>query len=194
MTKQSTPKYRGGRKGLYHDWIEGDGLIKLEAWARDGLTDEQIAHNIGINVSTLHEWKKKYTEIRDALKRGKQVVDILVENALLKRALGYKYEEKTWEARKNLVTGETEMVLTKIIAKEVQPDTTAQAIWLNNRKPDNWKDRRYINQQVQQEIKTTNLEKRADEALKLNPETVNKLYEELFESLNKANDEANKGK
>ena len=59
----------------------------LTGWARDGLIDEQIAHNMGINKATLYDWKKKYPDISDALKAGKEVVDIQVENALLKNAL-----------------------------------------------------------------------------------------------------------
>ena len=74
-------------KGKYQEWLEPDGLLLLEGWARDGLTDEQIAHNMGIVTSTLYDWKKKYSEISEALKKGKEVVDIEVENALLKSAL-----------------------------------------------------------------------------------------------------------
>ena len=59
-----------------------EGLLQLEAWARNGLTDEQIAANIGISRSTLNEWKKKYSDISDTLKRGKEIVDIQVENAI----------------------------------------------------------------------------------------------------------------
>lgn len=80
-------------KGKYEYWLTPEGLLKLEAWARDGLTDEQIAANIGITQSTLYEWKKKYSDISESLKRGKEIVDIQVENALLKRALGYSYNE-----------------------------------------------------------------------------------------------------
>lgn len=80
-------------KGKYHDWLTPEGLLKLEGWARDGLTDEQIASNIGINPATLYDWKNKYNKISEVLKKGKEVVDIQVENALLKRALGYKYNE-----------------------------------------------------------------------------------------------------
>ena len=80
-------------KGKYQRWLEPDGLTLLEGWARDGLTDEQIAKNCGCNAATLYDWKKRYPEISKALKKGKEVVDIQVENALLKRALGYEYVE-----------------------------------------------------------------------------------------------------
>lgn len=80
-------------KGKYEYWISPEGLLKLEGWARDGLTDEQIAQNAGINPATLYDWKRKYNEISEALKKGKEIVDIQVENALLKRALGYSYSE-----------------------------------------------------------------------------------------------------
>ena len=73
-------------KGKYEYWRTTDGLILLQGWARDGLTDEQIAHNCGITVKTLYEWKNRYSDICDALKKGKEIVDYEVENALLKRA------------------------------------------------------------------------------------------------------------
>ncbi len=84
-------------KGKYQRWLESDGLLLLEGWARDGLTDDQIAQNCGCGVRTLYEWKEKYPQISQALKKGKEVVDIQVENALLKRALGYEYDEVTCE-------------------------------------------------------------------------------------------------
>lgn len=74
-------------KGKYEYWLTPEGLIKLEGWARDGLTDEQIAHNAGITAKTLYEWKNKYSSICKSLKKGKEVVDFQVENALLKNAL-----------------------------------------------------------------------------------------------------------
>ncbi len=74
-------------KGKYQKWLENDKLILLQGWARDGLTDEQIARNIGIGKTALYDWKNKYTEFADALKKGKEVIDYEVENALLKKAL-----------------------------------------------------------------------------------------------------------
>lgn len=131
-------------KGKFAEWLTPEGLIKLEGWARDGLTDEQIAQNIGINTSTLYDWKKKYPEISESLKRGKEVVDRQVENALLKRALGYTIDEVTQEWGEDPVTGEPHMIITKIVSKEVHPDTTAQIFWLKNRKPDMWRDKQVI--------------------------------------------------
>ena len=124
-------------KGKYEYWLTPDGLLRLEAYARDGLIDEQIAENIGINPATLYDWKKKYPEISETLKKGKEVVDIQVENALLKRALGYSYEEKKVE-----VSDEGTKV-TKIV-KKVLPDITAQIFWLKNRRPDRWRDKQDI--------------------------------------------------
>lgn len=75
------------RKGKFEYWLTEDGLTLIEGWARDGLTDEQIAHNMGITAKTLYEWKNKFGEICKALKNGKEVVDYQVENALLKKAM-----------------------------------------------------------------------------------------------------------
>ena len=122
-------------KAKYAEWLTPEGLLKLEGWARDGLTDEQIAKNIGISRSTLNVWKDRYSDISDALKRGKDVIDRQVENALLRRALGYEYEEVKEKFEDGVITERT------VTKKEVVPDTTAQIFWLKNRKPDKWRDK-----------------------------------------------------
>lgn len=130
---------RKRRSITYKDWITADGLLKLEAWARDGLTDEQIAHNIGIARGTLYTWKKKYKDIDYSLKRGKEVADIEVENALYKRALGYEYKEE-----KKIVETDAkgrEITRQETTLKQALPDVTAQIFWLKNRKPDIWRNR-----------------------------------------------------
>lgn len=93
-------------------WLEPENLILLNGWARDGLTDEQIAHNMGIGIRTLYNWKKnkECLQIMQAIKNGKEVVDYVVENALLKQAQS--------------------------------GNVTAQIFWLKNRKPDKWRDKR----------------------------------------------------
>ena len=118
-------------KCKYEKWLTKEGLLLLEGWARDGLTDEQIAHNMGVSRKTLAEWKKKYGDIGDTLKRGKEIVDYEVESALLKKALGYKVKEQK-------VTKDGELVG---VEREIPPDTTAQIFWLKNRRPDKWRDK-----------------------------------------------------
>jgi len=69
------------------EWLEEDKIVLLEGWARDGLTYEQIANNIGIDVSTLYRWREKNSNICNAIKKGREVADYEVENALFQNAL-----------------------------------------------------------------------------------------------------------
>lgn len=142
-------KSNAGRKGLYKEWLEADSLIKLEGWARNGLTDEQIAHNIGITTTTLYDWKKKYPQFAEAIKRGKEVVDIMVENALLKSAMGYKYDEVVKERVFDYETETSIVVEVKRTTKEVAPNPTSLIFWLKNRKPEEWRDTKNIDAAVQ---------------------------------------------
>lgn len=125
-------------KGKYQEWLEPEGLLKIEGWARDGLTDEQIAANMGIAAATLYNWKNAHVEIVESLKKGKEVVDRQVENALLKRALGYEYEEISEKYELGVLTER------KVTKKQIVPDTTAQIFWLKNRKPEYWRDKREV--------------------------------------------------
>lgn len=135
--------------GKYQYWLTEDGRTLLQGWARDGLTDEQIAEKCGITRSTLSEWKKKYPDISDTLKKGKEIVDREVENALLKKTKGYNVEiKKTFKVRKidyDPNTGkkvrEYEELQTGYDEVHVPADTTAQIYWLNNRKPEMWRTR-----------------------------------------------------
>jgi hypothetical protein len=116
-------------------WLTEDGLLKIQGWARDGLTDKQIAHNMGVAWSTLKIWKTRFPALTDALRKGKEVVDREVENALYKRALGY------WVTETKTTTLPDGAVKVEEIRKHVAPDTTAQIFWLKNRKPDQWREK-----------------------------------------------------
>lgn len=117
------------------EWLKEDKLILLEGWARAGLTNEQIAHNIGINVKTLYDWQNKKEIIRETLKKGKEVVDIQVENALFKRALGYTITITEQKVDKDGCVHD----LKKDV--HIPGDVTAQIFWLKNRKPKIWRDK-----------------------------------------------------
>ncbi len=134
-------------KGKYEKWLKPDNLILLEAWARDGLTDEQIASNIGINVATLYRWKEKYCEICESLKKGKEIVDVIAENSLYSKALGFTKTIKKPIKVKEVLYKDGKRISDKEhieYAEEeiyVPPDTTALIFWLKNRKPNVWRDR-----------------------------------------------------
>lgn len=149
-------------KGKYEYWITPEGLLKIEGWARDGLVDKQIAANIGVSERTFTDWKSKYSAISSVLKKGKEIVDRQVENALLKRALGYEYEEVKEKFECGVLTERT------VTKKEVIPDTTAQIFWLKNRKRESWTDKQSIE-----------LSKPIDESIKE--------MEDYFEQLKKGN-------
>jgi hypothetical protein len=131
--------------GKYKQWLTEEALIALSTWAKLGLTDENIAHNMGINVSTLYVWKNKYKDIKEALTHAKAIADSIVENSLYKRANGFSYDEVTRENKFNPTTEVYEMITTKIVTKMVIPDTTAQIYWLKNRKQDMWRDKHEVN-------------------------------------------------
>ena len=128
-----------GRKGNSAEWITDDGLVLVQGWARDGLTDEQIAKNIGIAVRTYYEWQERFPQFRQAIKKGKAPVDIEVENALLKRALGYEYEETITEIEE-VEEGRQKKHIRRI-RKHMPPDVGAIVFWLKNRKPGKWRDK-----------------------------------------------------
>lgn len=125
----------------HEKWTTPDGLLLLTAWARDGLTDDQISKNMGVSRTTLYEYKNLFPDIMNALKQGKEAVDILVENALFKRSQGYAYTETTREPVLNKDTMEYELKITKTVVKQVAPDVTAQIFWLKNRKQKEWRDK-----------------------------------------------------
>ena len=73
--------------GFYKKWLEPDNLVLLQGWKRNGLTDEQIAQNIGIRRETLYTWKKRFPNINNALKRGREQSNYIIESKLFQTAL-----------------------------------------------------------------------------------------------------------
>ncbi|MCM0451567.1 helix-turn-helix domain-containing protein [Staphylococcus aureus] len=122
------------------DIVNKLGLV--EGWKRDGLTDEQIARNLGVSKHTLIKWKKNIPDFLDAIKKGKEVSDYELENALHKRAVGYYYEEET-------VTNKGEVVKIK---RYEHANPTSLIFALKNRLPHKYRDK------VEQEITNRNIE------------------------------------
>ena len=133
----------------YDRWLTEEGLLKITGWARDGLIDKQIAHNMGVSYTSLREWKNQFPAIAEALRKGKEVVDREVENALFKSAIGYtqtiRKPVKVRDVEYDPETGRKVREVERWVAVEeeihVPPQVTAQIFWLKNRKPDQWREK-----------------------------------------------------
>lgn len=122
--------------------------LLARALARDGLVDKEIARALGIGVRTFHEWKKAHPELVEALREGKDEVDVKVENSLLRRALGFDYEETEAIVQRfpegKDGTMKEKVTRVKKTKKHIAPDVVACIFWLKNRRPDIWRDRHEI--------------------------------------------------
>ena len=107
---------------------------------------------MGIAYSTFKEWVKKFPALSATIKKGKAPVDIEVENALYKRAIGFTYEETTTDVEQ-IPTSKLdedgnpiirEIVHKKTVTKTALPDPTAMIFWLKNRRPDRWRDKQDV--------------------------------------------------
>jgi len=112
-------------------------LVQIEKLAGMGLTEEQIASVIDVHRDTLNEYKKKYPEFSDTIKKGKEKADLQIVKSLYQRAMGYEHPEL-------YVTQYKGEIITKEIIKHYPPDTGAACFWLKNRQPDKWKDKQEV--------------------------------------------------
>lgn len=122
------------KRVLIDEWITEDNLLRVQGWARDGLTMDQIAKNMGITKPTLYKWQDKSVDLVNALKVNRDIADREVENALFKNAIGFTYTEQQL----------TDDGMVVEVEKYSKPNTTAQIFWLKNRKPEQWRDKQNI--------------------------------------------------
>lgn len=120
------------------DWLTDDALLLLESWARDGYTMMDISNKIGIDNDTFLRWKDRYPEIRQAVSKGKELVDYQVENALLKSALGYKTKEV--KVTTTMRYGKVVETIREVTDKEIAPNVSAIQMWLYNRQKEKWRN------------------------------------------------------
>lgn len=130
------------RQTLYEKLDIKDKLGLVEGWKRDGLTDEQIAKNLGVSKHSLIKWKKEKPDFSNAIKKGKEVSDYELENALHKRATGYYYTEQT-------VTNQGDVVE---VEKYEHANPTSLIFALKNRLPKKYRDK------VEQEVTQRNID------------------------------------
>lgn len=99
-----------------------------------GATDDFLAERFGVTKQTINNWKHKHPSFFDSLKRGKEVADAKVAQALFSRATGYQHPEDDIKA----VNGE--IVITPT-TKHYPPDAASMIFWLKNRQPKFWRDK-----------------------------------------------------
>ena len=117
-----------------NDWLTDDGLNTLKTWAKQGKTNQKIADEIGISTTTLRNWCKKHEDIENAIEQGRTVIIGKLYDALIKKALGYTYNEMQI---KTLPNGEQEQIVKN---RHVPPDIGAIHLLLKNWDPEHWKN------------------------------------------------------
>lgn len=159
VTEEQKPKKnKGGAPSKWDYWLTDDGLLLLNAWARDGKTKEQIAKGCGVSRGTLTKWAKMFPSIESALKRGKEPFDIEIENALHDSARGYfvtvKEPIKLKRVRQRAGEGRVEEEYVEYVDRQqyIPPQTAAQIFWLKNRKADVWREKRETEVKVEDTV------------------------------------------
>lgn len=140
MTMKKAHPAKRGCKSKWESHVKGR-LLTIKMWRQNGVIEKDICKNLGISHDSLARYKKRHSELCEALKLGKEDAVAKVVDALYKRAVGYEYEEErtigTKQAGKGLVIGRIEK-----IKKQVAPDVMAQMFYLQNRCSMDWRDRR----------------------------------------------------
>ena len=107
---------------------------RARAMAEAGAVDAEIAEALEIGLTTLYRWKAEFREFREALKRGKDVADDIVEAALFRRATGYSHDAV------KIMQYEGSPIEVPYVEHH-PPDTTAAIFWLKNRRSKEWRDK-----------------------------------------------------
>ncbi|ERL22731.1 hypothetical protein HMPREF1986_00342 [Oribacterium sp. oral taxon 078 str. F0263] len=124
------------RKTKADRWISGNGLDAIKTWKRNGVSDEEIAKNIGVSRSTLNEWKRKYPDLSDAFTRARAVADAVIEGALFRAAKGHVVNLK-----KIRITANGD-IIEYTEEHYIPPDVKAMIFYLTNRMPGSYKHNR----------------------------------------------------
>ncbi len=96
------------------------------------MTEKQVADALGVSQSAWCEYKKKYQELVEAIKKGRQELVVELKSTLIKKAKGFTYTEK------KVVKKDNEVVREEVYERYAQPDVAALNLLLKNYDADNW--------------------------------------------------------
>lgn len=136
-----------GRPSKYDTEIK-PYIEDIKKAVQSGATVEEIAAAFGINKSTLYKYKSEKKELKDAFARGRGMIIFEIKGALLKKALGYDYEEK-----KQYITEDAngnKKKHTEIMTRHQPPSETAGAMLLRNYDPE-WLDKDNISTELRKQ-------------------------------------------
>lgn len=168
----------------YQEWLTEEGLIKVQGYARDGMTDTEMAEAMRISRSTLNTWLKKFPQMAAVIKAGKEVADRKVENSLFERATGkivtlkkpIKVRKIIYDENTGKKCSEAEEIEYVDEEEYIPADTKAIIFWLTNRKPDEWKQRVEVANSEEGMYGTVEIESRGKE-----DDVIDGEYEEVSE-------------
>lgn len=124
-------------------------IADIKKWVSAGATDQEIATALGVALSSLSDYKKRYVELSDAFARGRTNVVLNIKAALLRKALGFNYEEKKQYIKQDVDTGDKTQY-TEITTRYCVPSETAAAMLLRNYDPA-WNDRDNISNELRRQ-------------------------------------------
>ena len=146
-------KRKRGKPRKYDEYVK-PYLTLISEWCRT-MTERQIAEKLGIAYSTFNEYKLDYSELREAIKKGRQNLVAELRSSLIRRANGYDYVETkqtteqiklSEEMREALADAgfgkeqieNVQIVKTEVAHKHAHPDVAALNLALKNYDKENW--------------------------------------------------------
>lgn len=125
-----------GRKDAYETKIK-PRFDEIRDWLINGASDDNIIHNLGIHKDTFYKYIKEKTEFSDLIKNGRIAIVAQLRSALIKKAMGFEYQESKIIEREDPDTGE-KIRTVETYNKKSLPDVAALNLALKNYDPDRW--------------------------------------------------------
>lgn len=116
---------KGGRPNKYETHVK-PRFDEIAEWVKIGATDKEIAENLGVNKATFCEYKKRFSEFDELIKKNRKEPVEAIKAALYKRATGFNYVESKKIIENGIVLRE------EVYTKAALPDPASAMILLKH--------------------------------------------------------------